>query len=164
MAEQRGPWWRGGRGEWLVAAQVLLIALVFLGPRSRAWPAPWNPGVARVARCAGGALMFGGLALFLAGLTWLGSSLSPLPRPKEHGHLVRTGPYRLVRHPVYAGGILFCYGWALWVCGWLTLLYATLLLVFLGYKAVREERWLRAKFPEYQEYAARVRRLIPFIY
>ena len=164
MGEHPGPWWRGSRGEWLVAVQLLLIAAVFLGPRTLAALPAWPPAAIRLARGAGLALMAGGLALFLGGLAWLGPSLTPLPRPKASGKLVQTGPYRLVRHPVYAGGIALACGWALWVGGWLTLLYALLLLVFLDYKASWEERWLREKYPEYPVYAARVRKLIPFVY
>ena len=69
-----------------------------------------------------------------------------------------------MRHPVYAGGIALAFGWALWVGGWLTLLYALLLLVFMDYKATREELWLREQYPGYPAYAARVRKLIPFVY
>jgi protein-S-isoprenylcysteine O-methyltransferase Ste14 len=162
MAEGE-PWWRGSRGEWLVVGQVALIALVFLGPRHGAgWPA--GEPIAVLARWTGGALAITGLALFLAGVAWLGSNLTPLPRPKPDGRLVQTGPYRWVRHPVYAGGILVSFGWGLWVGGWLTLSYALLLLVFLDFKSAREERWLREKFPEYPAYAAKVRKLIPFVY
>jgi protein-S-isoprenylcysteine O-methyltransferase Ste14 len=164
MGEHPEPWWRGSRGEWLVAVQVLLIATVFLGPRTSTALPPWPPAAVRVARGAGAALMAGGLVLFLGGLAWLGPSLTPLPRPKASGKLIQTGPYRLVRHPVYAGGIALAFGWALWVGGWLTLLYALLLLVFMDYKASREERWLRERYPGYPAYAARVRKLIPFVY
>jgi len=164
MRGYREPGRRGGRGEWLVAVQVLLIALVLLGPRTGAGLPAWPPAAARAARGAGLVLMAGGLALFLAGLAWLGPNLTPLPRPKVSGRLVQAGPYGWMRHPVYAGGIAIAFGWALWVAGWWTLLYALLLTVFLDFKAAREERWLREAFPEYRAYAARVRKFVPFIY
>lgn len=56
------------------------------------------------------------------------------------------------------------FGWGLWVHGWLTLGYALLLFVFFDLKSSREERWLREKFPGYDAYRRRVRKLIPFIY
>ena len=158
------PWWRGTRGEWYVVAQVVLIAVVFLAPRTLsglpAWPAP----LARIGMFAGSALILAGSSLFLAGLLRLGPSLTPLPYPKPNATLVQTGPYRFVRHPIYAGGIALAYGWALVVQGWLTLVYATLLLVFLDVKSAREERWLAARFPGYPDYQRRVRKLIPFIH
>ncbi|HQG32287.1 MAG TPA: isoprenylcysteine carboxylmethyltransferase family protein, partial [Deltaproteobacteria bacterium] len=102
--------------------------------------------------------------LLLAGLVRLGSNLTPLPFPKEDATLVQTGPYRLVRHPMYSGGIILAYGWALAAGGWLTLAYATVLLVFLDIKSAREEQWLAERFPDYSDYQRRVRKLIPFVY
>ena len=160
----RTRWWQGTRGEWYLAGQLVLMALVFFGPRTLArlpaWPAP----LARISVIVGAALMVGGGALLLAGLLRLGSNVSPLPRPRRHARLVQSGPFRLVRHPMYAGGIVLAYGWALAVHGWLTLIYATVLFVFLDMKSSREERWLTEKFPDYREYQRRVSKLIPFIY
>lgn len=163
MTGARPPWWRGRRGEWYVAAQVLLGGVVFFGPRTLpglpAGPRPLAP----VAVFAGGLLMVAGGALLFASLLRLGANLTPLPVPRERATLVQSGPYALVRHPIYAGAILLCYGWALAVRGWLTLLYATALLIFFEIKATREERWLADRFPEYPDYQRRVRKLIPFI-
>jgi len=64
----------------------------------------------------------------------------------------------------FSGGIVLAYGWALVVRGWLTLVYATVLFVFLDIKSECEERWLIDKFPDYSDYQRRVRKLIPFIY
>jgi protein-S-isoprenylcysteine O-methyltransferase Ste14 len=65
---------------------------------------------------------------------------------------------------MYAGGIVLAFGWALAVHGWLTLVYATVLAIFLDIKSSREERWLVEKFPEYPDYQRRVSKLIPFIH
>jgi protein-S-isoprenylcysteine O-methyltransferase Ste14 len=123
----------------------------------------WPTAVAQVSVFAGAALVLAGGCLFLAALLRLGPNLTPLPRPRERSSLVQTGPYRIVRHPIYAGGIALAYGWALLVNGWLTLVWATVMLVFLDIKSAREERWLVEKFPEYPDYQRRVRKLIPFI-
>jgi protein-S-isoprenylcysteine O-methyltransferase Ste14 len=159
----RPPWWRGARGEWYVVVQVVLMAAVFFAPRTHpalpAWPAPF----ARAGTIAGFALMFAGGSLFLAGILRLGRNLTPLPVPRRDATLVETGPYRLVRHPIYAGGILLTYGWALAVHGWLTLVYATVLLIFFDFKSTREERWLTARFPAYPDYQRRVSKLVPFL-
>ena len=94
----------------------------------------------------------------------MGSNLTAVPYPKEQGTLVETGPYRLVRYPMYFGGILIAFGWAFLVHGWLTIGFAIIMLVFFDFKSRREEKWLKAKFPGYGEYQKRVRKLIPFIY
>ena len=158
----RPPWWKGERGEWLVVAQVILIGLVFFGPRTVSgrpgWPFPEVCSVVGILFMAGG-----GLLLF-AGLFRLGRGLTPLPFPKEDAPLVQTGPYALVRHPMYSGGLFLALGWALFIQGWLTLLYVAALFVFLDFKSRREERWLGGKFSDYGVYQKRVRKLIPFIY
>ena len=164
MTEAKVPWWRGARGEWYVAAQVALIALVFFGPRTLpGWPL-WPESLARISVVIGASLAISGLGLLLCSQFELGTYLTPLPYPKPDATLVQTGPYRLVRHPMYAGGILLAFGWALVVHGWLTLAYATVLLVFLEFKSAREERWLIEKYPGYPDYQKRVRKLIPFIH
>jgi protein-S-isoprenylcysteine O-methyltransferase Ste14 len=163
-AAERPPWWRGARGEWLVVAQVLLIGVVFFGPRNvsgqPAWPFPFP----RACTLLGAALMVGGGILFGAGLVSLGRALTPLPYPKEGADLVQSGPYALVRHPIYSGGLLLGLGWALFVQGWLTLGYVAVLALFLDAKSRREERWLAERFTLYADYQRRVRKLIPFLY
>jgi protein-S-isoprenylcysteine O-methyltransferase Ste14 len=158
------PWWKGARGEWLVIAQIILMLLILVGPRG--WPGapPWSPAAARLGAAAGYALIAIGVLLFIAGVIALGRNLTPVPHPRDNATLVQAGAYRLVRHPLYSGGLLMALGWALRVHGWLTLALVVITAVFMDIKARREERWLLAKFPEYAAYRKRVRRLIPFVY
>ncbi|RPJ87566.1 MAG: isoprenylcysteine carboxylmethyltransferase family protein [Acidobacteria bacterium] len=164
MHENQPPWWRGKRGEWYVIVQLVLIGVFFFGPRTLPGLPDWPALRDWISTFAGAILIFAGAALFFAGLLMLGSGLTPLPYPRAKAKLIQTGPYGIVRHPIYAGGLVLAYGWALAVQGWFTLLYATILLVFLDFKSAREERWLVEKFPDYPEYQRRVRRLIPFVY
>jgi protein-S-isoprenylcysteine O-methyltransferase Ste14 len=158
------PWWKGARGERLVVIQVILIGLVFLGPRTvdgwPAWPFPFQ----RACAILGCVFMVGGGGLLVAGLVRLGRGLTPLPYPKEGAELVQTGPFALVRHPMYGGGLLLALGFALIIHSWLTLGYAAALFAFLDMKSRREERWLAERFPTYASYQRRVRKLIPFVY
>ena len=158
------PWWKGTRGEWYVVIQVCLFVLVVLGPRSwpgwPAWVAPftWLGWIAGLLVGASGGL------LALAGVFRLGTNLTAVPYPKDDATLVVTGPYHLVRHPIYSGLIFAALGWALLRNGWLTLVYALILFVFFDIKSRREEQWLRQKYPDYPAYQQRVHKLIPFIY
>jgi len=158
----RQPWWKGRRGEWYVGLQFALFALVVFGPRGAAiaWPAP----LAAIAQPAGIALILAGALLATAAVLKLGRNLTPLPHPKDDSTLVETGIYGWVRHPIYCGLILAAFGWACVVQGWLTLLWALVLLVFFDIKSRREEAWLLARFPAYADYRRRVRKLLPFIY
>ena len=163
-AVDRKPWWRGTRGEWLVVAQVALIGLVFFGPRTAFGQPTWGFPFPHQCSVVGGVLMFMGGVLLVAGLVCLGRGLTPLPYPKEGAELIQTGPFALVRHPMYSGGLVLGLGWALYVQGWLTLGYAVALFVFLDEKSRREEKWLAERFPTYATYQQRVCKLFPFVY
>jgi protein-S-isoprenylcysteine O-methyltransferase Ste14 len=159
------PWYRGTRGEWYVVAQVGLFALVLFGPRAvPGWP-EWAPPLATVGTILGILFMLGGTALSMGGVMKLGPNLTPLPYPKDCSNLVESGPYAIVRHPIYSGLIIDAMGWALWTHGWLTILYALILFAFFDVKSRLEEAWLSEKFgAPYAEYQSRVRKLIPWIY
>lgn len=89
------------------------------------------------------------------------SNFSILPEPRANARLITTGPYAHVRHPLYFGLMLFAVGCAL---GWNTLVHWTsagVLALVLVEKSRREERFLRERFAEYDDYAARTTRLIP---
>jgi protein-S-isoprenylcysteine O-methyltransferase Ste14 len=160
----RKRWWRGARGEWLVVAQVILMALVFFGPRTAGELPEWSLSLRPASRILGGLLMVAGGGLLVAGLGRLGRGLTPLPYPRDGATLVQTGPFAIVRHPMYSGGLTLCIGWTLAVQGWLTLGYTAALFVLLDVKSRREEAWLEEKFPAYAAYRRRVRKLIPFVY
>jgi len=158
------PWWQGQRGEWYVVVQAVLFLLLPLGPRT--WPG-W-PAFAPLPRAAASilavVLLAAGFALAVTGVVWLRSSLSPLPYPRDCANFVRTGPFCIVRHPMYSGGILMAFGWSLKVQGLLTLGYALLLFVLFDMKARREEAWPKERFPAYGGYQIRSWKLIPLIY
>lgn len=159
-----GPWWRGERGEWLVAFQFVLFALIAFAPaRLSGWPA-WPQPLATIATWLGLGLMVAGAALALGGVFRLGPNLTALPYPKDCSELVQTGAYGIVRHPIYSGLILGSFGIGLWRHGGLTLLYALALFVFFDFKSRLEERWLAEKFAEYPAYRERVKKLVPGLY
>jgi protein-S-isoprenylcysteine O-methyltransferase Ste14 len=160
----RPPWWKGERGEWLVAAQFALMLLVLLGPRSLPGLPGWTLPSYEFGRWLGAGFVLGGGALSAVGSLRLGSGLTPLPFPKDGAPFVQSGPYAVVRHPIYSGLLIGSAGIALLASGWLTWVYAAALFTLFDVKTRHEERWLSSKFPEYASYQRRVRKLLPFLY
>ena len=79
------------------------------------------------------------------------------------GGLVTTGPYRFVRHPIYAAILYFVAAGALCHPGWPALLGALLVAGGLATRMLLEERMVRVRYPEYADYAARTRRVVPYL-
>lgn len=82
------------------------------------------------------------------------------------GHRVcDSGPYRIVRHPGYAGNILPLFGLVLALGSVWTLLPSVAALLIMFIRTALEDRTLQQELPGYRDYARRVRyRLIPGIY
>ena len=85
---------------------------------------------------------------------------------EERGQsVVSTGPYRYVRHPMYASMLLFFPGSALLLGSWWGLLLCVVLLGLLVWRISLEERMLENGLAGYDEYARKVRyRLIPRVW
>jgi protein-S-isoprenylcysteine O-methyltransferase Ste14 len=80
-------------------------------------------------------------------------------------HVIIDGPYRIVRHPMYAGALLMFVGTPLLLGSWWGLLFVPIGVVGIGVRAVGEERMLRRELPGYDDYASRVRfRMIPGVW
>jgi len=91
--------------------------------------------------------------------------LSPAVRVQtERGQtVISTGPYRYVRHPMYATFIIFMVGTTLLLGSWYGLLWGVILFFGIAFRAVKEERVLRAELRGYNEYMAQVKyRMIPY--
>ena len=94
----------------------------------------------------------------------LGRNWSQTVSIKKGHELVTSGPYRYVRHPMYAGGIIACIGSAIVVGGAWILLLVILGLIFL-WRVGAEDRLMARQFPnEYPLYKKRTKALIPFVW
>lgn len=83
----------------------------------------------------------------------------------EDQKVVSTGPYALVRHPMYAGALLYCLGTPLALGSYWGLLAFLAMTPVLIWRLLDEERLLSRNLVGYTEYCARVRwRLIPGIF
>ena len=137
----------------LVGTTMLLVVGAFPNP---VLFTPWV-----LIRDISAPLALGAFVLGVYGLMYLRRNLSIIPEARR---VVTGGPYRFIRHPLYAAEILAAVALvmarpALW---------ATLtLLPFIAVQMLRarfEEGLLARTFPEYRTYAARTRRLIPLVW
>jgi protein-S-isoprenylcysteine O-methyltransferase Ste14 len=156
----------GPRGEGWVALQIGALLLVALGDRFGPRIAVDDPGLHSLAIGIGSIFVVVGLLFVLLGIAVLrgGGSFTVLPRPVARGQLVDSGPYRLVRHPVYTGLILASGGSGLMRLSLLTLVAAGLLFVILDLKRRREESWLLERYEGYAAYRTGTKALIPWVY
>jgi protein-S-isoprenylcysteine O-methyltransferase Ste14 len=138
------------------------MAAAFAGTYA-VWLLPLLPsgGTSAVLQTVSAAIALLGSGLIILAVLYLGKSFSIAPQARR---LVIKGPYRLVRHPLYAAeeiaiiGVLLQYAW-----------YAALgfLVVHIALQIRRmdyEESLLMSVFPDYEDYARRTARLIPGVW
>jgi protein-S-isoprenylcysteine O-methyltransferase Ste14 len=117
-------------------------------------------------KAAGALLLLASFYLFF--LTFRANPyLSPAVRIQtERGQtVISTGPYHLVRHPMYAAAIIFMAGTSLLLGSWYGLLMGLFFVVGITFRALREERILKAELPGYAEYLGKVRyRFLPHVW
>ena len=94
----------------------------------------------------------------------LGRNWSGRVTVKVDHALVRTGPYRLVRHPIYTGLLLALIGTAIHLGAWRAFLALPLFVLAFVRKIGIEEERMRKTFPDYEEYRHQTAALIPFVY
>jgi protein-S-isoprenylcysteine O-methyltransferase Ste14 len=117
-------------------------------------------------RIAALAVFAAGLALFIWAMHVNRFFSSVVRIQQERGHqTVTAGPYRWVRHPGYAGAIPAIVASGMALCSWLATALGTLGVPLLLWRAILEDRTLRAELPGYAEYAQQVRwRLLPGVW
>lgn len=103
-----------------------------------------------------------------AGIWWTfreNSFAAPVVKLQEGQRTIETGPYAVVRHPMYASALFLFLGVPLLLGSWLGLVFATLFVFAIAWRAVHEEMALRAELDGYEAYAKRVRyRLLPGVW
>ena len=113
---------------------------------------------------AGVALTAGGLLFTVWARIKIGRNWSGIVTIKEGHELITSGPYAIVRHPIYTGLLLAFVGSALARAEWGGILAVAIAGWALWRKLRFEERWLREQFGEsYQAYSQRVAALVPFL-
>jgi protein-S-isoprenylcysteine O-methyltransferase Ste14 len=146
--------------EFRIRLVIILVAILLwrLGAfRShRANTDPWLAAI--------GLVLFGlGLGFAIWARVHIGRNWGGPMTRKDDPELVTTGPYRLVRHPIYSGILVAGLGTAL-ALSWLWLPIFALAAIYFLYSATVEERYLSEQFPDsYPAYKRSTKMLVPFV-
>jgi protein-S-isoprenylcysteine O-methyltransferase len=98
------------------------------------------------------------------GKNW-GISTSKQVKLHNDHELIQTGPYAIVRHPIYFGAWVFMLGLLLLYPMWVILILAVSMVASFSMRAGREETALAQRFGDaWVQYKKRTKRIIPFIY
>lgn len=148
---------------WIRVQNVLFLASAIVPPvETLVTGRTLTLGHVAVNVVVGAAGVVGGLAIATRAKTDLGENLRMAPTPLEQGHLVDTGVYGVVRHPMYSAAVVLIFGWAI-VWGAISGFVLTVLaFIFFSLKGRHEESLLRQHYAGYAAYARRVRgRFVP---
>eukprot|EP01031_Cornospumella_fuschlensis_P025483 gene25483-30766_t len=147
----------GKRGEAWFFAQLAMVTLVILGVPSV---------LTLLVKIGGVASIIASIYFLVGGLLELGKNLSPFPMPSSDNQLVTTGVYSIVRHPIYCGLILLCFGVSIYSDSATRLVATLALTLLLNQKASVEEGFLLMIHPQgFAEYMVETRsKLLPLLY
>lgn len=140
-------------------ALILSVVAYVLNPRRMAWSSVRLPAPVR---WAGAVLGAATLPLSWWVFESLGKNITPTVATREQHELVTAGPFRWVRHPLYAIGTTFFASLSVVAANWFMGLASLSVLVMLLVRLPEEEERLLERFGgEYAEYMERTGRLLP---
>jgi protein-S-isoprenylcysteine O-methyltransferase Ste14 len=157
MKRGRVPWSREVRFRLVMVVLVVLLVRVGVFRHHGLNTDPWRAGIGLVLFALG--LGFAIWARLHIGRNW-GTPMTQKVDPE----LVTSGPYHLVRHPIYTGILVAGVGTAI-ALSWLWLIAVGLAGAYFIYSATVEERFMSEQFPDaYPAYKASTKMLVPFIF
>ena len=149
-------WSREFRIRLVIIPVAILLARLGAFRSHRANTDPWLAAI--------GLVLFGlGLGFALWARVHIGRNWGGPMTRKDDPELVTSGPYHLVRHPIYSGILVATVGTAS-ALGWQWLIVAALAGIYFLYSALSEERYLAERFQDdYPPYKRSTKMLIPFV-
>jgi protein-S-isoprenylcysteine O-methyltransferase Ste14 len=142
----------------LLRPPIVLLAAIALGVvLNLIWPLRF---ITSALVMVGPVIVFAAVLLFVLSLKEFRSHGTSVRGTERTTTIVRTGPYRFSRNPIYVAFVLFLLGLALWLNNLWLLVAMAAFASFISFMIIpREERFLERNFhPQYSEYKAAVRR------
>lgn len=166
LRERMGSPWQRSQEPW-DRVWLTLFMLAFC-----AWMAfmSWDAARTGFAAVPPWLQVLGGLAIVLnmAGTMWTfraNAFAAPVVKIQQDQKVIDTGPYAIVRHPMYASALLLLIGLPLLLGSWFGLALSVVFILGIAWRAVNEENTLRAQLPGYEGYAVRVPyRFVPMVW
>jgi protein-S-isoprenylcysteine O-methyltransferase Ste14 len=155
---------REGKGlfAFRLASWFLMIGILASYALNLPWLTSLHTGFADWLRWAGFALGLVSIAFWTWTQLALGKQWSPQLRLREEHHLITTGPYARMRHPMYAGVSGFGLGLALVSANWVFVALAALVILGMAFRVPQEEHMMIDEFGEtYRVYMQRTGRFLP---
>jgi protein-S-isoprenylcysteine O-methyltransferase Ste14 len=157
MKRGRVPWSRELGIRAVIVIVVILLIRLGVFRHHGLNTAPWRAGLGLVLFALG--VGFAVWARVRIGRNW-GSPMTQ----KDEPELVTSGPYRLVRHPIYSGILVAGIGTAV-ALSWMWLTAVVLAGIYLVYSAIVEERFMTEQFPDtYPACKRSTKMLVPFVF
>jgi protein-S-isoprenylcysteine O-methyltransferase Ste14 len=142
---------------WVRPPLVYLSSIMAGASLTWLWPLPFAlPAAVPI----GSMMVFASILVFLFSVRALRAASTPVRGNQPTTKIVRTGPYRFSRNPIYLSFFVVQLGIALWISSiWMVVTLIPAAAVVSRVVVPREERYLEARFPsEYPSYKASVRR------
>jgi protein-S-isoprenylcysteine O-methyltransferase Ste14 len=156
MKRGRVPWSRELRIRAVIVAMAIVLVRLGAFRGHGVNSDPWRSAI-------GLGLFAFGLAFAIWARVHIGRNWGTPMTQKDEPELVTSGPYRLVRHPIYTGILVAGVGTAI-ALSWLWLTPVGLAGVYFLYSATVEERYLTERFPDtYPVYKRSTKMLVPFV-
>lgn len=141
------------KGKILVTIQFL--CLILLAVATNWLSLPWWTSIM---------LGISGLLAAWAMLVMKLGNFNIVPYPVEKGNMISSGPYKVIRHPMYTSIFIFAFALLAGQFDYIKLTISMVLVAGLVLKMLFEESLLCITFPSYKDYMLNTKRVIPFIW
>jgi protein-S-isoprenylcysteine O-methyltransferase Ste14 len=161
LVQKDQPWW--DRLFMALAVVGWCAWLVLMALDAQRWHVSSVPGWLKA---AGGLLIVTGFAAIVP-VFRANSFAAPVVRvqSERNQRVIETGPYGIVRHPMYSAATLYLFGIPLLLGSWYGLIGSGLIVAAIAWRATMEEQTLKNGLAGYADYMTRVRyRLMPYVW